>query len=311
MTSIASPVLPASDTARRSARAGVMYGASAYLWWGFITLYFKLVDHVPALSVLAHRVVWSVLFLVFLIVATRQTPAMRAALTSRRTLGLLSIGSLLIAVNWYVFIYAVETDRVLHASLGYYINPLVNVLLAMVVLRERLRLGQWIGVALAATGVIILASLADTLPWISLTLALSFSLYGLVRKLVPIGPIVGLLIETTALLPVGFAILAWAPAGETPITRGTYGLLMLAGVITALPLLWFAAAAQRLRLTTLGFLQYLAPTCQFLLAVIVLGEPFSSAQLVAFAFIWTALAVYTVDSVRAHRAAIPVVEMAE
>jgi chloramphenicol-sensitive protein RarD len=254
-------------------------------------------------------VVWSVLFLGLLIAVQRRGAELWSCARRRPVILALLASTAFIAVNWYVFIWAVSNGRVLQASLGYYINPLVNVLLGMIFLRERLRPGQWVGLALAAAGVVVMAASVGHLPWVSLALAFSFGLYALVRKTAAVGPLVGLTIETTLLLPVALVVLAGPKLGwigEVGAQGGawgsrTYVLLALAGVVTAIPLLWFAAAARRLRLSTLGVLQYLAPTCQFLLAVFAYGETFRWWHGVSFGLIWGALAVYTVDSIRAYR----------
>lgn len=295
--------------ARRETRRGLLFGLGAYLWWGVAPLYFHLVSHVPALTVLSHRIVWSVVFLGLLIAFQRRWREAAAVLRDRRLLGWLTVSALLIAVNWYTFIYAVETGRVLQASLGYYMTPLISVLLGWTVLRERLRAWQWLSVLLAAIGVLISASGGTGVPWIALVLAGTFSLYGLLRKLARIGPLIGLLVETLVLLAPALVLVARdllpgandAAGLDGALSAGTYGLLMLAGVITAVPLLGFAAAAKRLRLSTLGFLQYVAPSVQFLMAVIVLGEGMDARRALAFALIWTALAVFSVDSWRSAR----------
>lgn len=299
-----------------SARAGLFYALAAYGSWGVLTLYFALLTHVPALVVVAHRVVWSVVFLGIVLAVQRRWREVTAALRSLRTVGVLALAASLIAVNWYVFIYAVATQQVLQASLGYYLNPLISVMLGMIVLRERLRSWQWISVALAAAGVVVAAAGHDLgLPWISLTLATSFALYGLVRKLAPVGPMVGLFIETVVLLLPAAALLLLGPdALPAGAGAGLFLLLMASGVVTAMPLVWFAAAVKRLPLATVGFLQYLAPTLQFALAVLVLGEHLDPQQLASFVLIWAGLALYTADAARMHRisAAAPVaVEMAE
>ena len=300
---------PEAAAAHASARGGLAFGLAAFLAWGFVPAYFKLLAHVPPLTVLCHRVVWSVLFLGVLIATQRRGAELLACARRRPVILALLASTAFIAVNWYVFIWAVSNERVLQASLGYYINPLVNVLLGIIFLRERLRRGQVVGLALATAGVVVMAASVGSLPWVSLALAFSFGFYALVRKVAAVGPLVGLTIETTLLLPIAVVVLAGpklgrfspaAPAGGPWDTR-TYVLLALAGVVTAIPLLWFAAAARRLRLSTLGVLQYLAPTCQFLLAVLAYGETFRWWHGVSFGLIWAALAVYTVDSIRAYR----------
>lgn len=299
--------------ARRQVRLGLIYGAAAYLWWGVVPLYFHLLRHVAPLGVLCHRVIWSLVFMGALISIQRRWGEVRAVAASPRNLGLLTVGSLLIAANWYVFIYAVSIGQTVQASLGYYINPLVNVVLGFLVLRERLRAMQWASVALATAAVVNLALHGTSFPWIALSLAISFGLYALLRKFVHVGPLIGLMVETAILLPPTIVLLAATPVGDTSnYDAQTYALLMLAGIVTALPLLWFANAARRLRLATLGFLQYLGPSVQLVMAVLVLGEQLSRERIIAFSLIWLALAIYTWDSVRAHRAAaVPVAETPE
>jgi len=292
------------------ARAGVAYGIAAYAWWGLVPVYFKAVAHVPALEVLAHRVIWSVVLLAALIVLKSRWREAASAMRRRRTAVTLLVTTVLIACNWLIFIYAVATDRLLEASLGYFINPLVNVLLGFVFLGERLRRWQTISVALAAVGVLYLTLGYGRFPWIALALAASFGLYGLLRKTAPVDALIGLTVETTLLLPLALAYVLIAGAtGAGKFAAGSWSdsiLLVSAGIVTAVPLLWFTNAARRLRLATLGFLQYLAPTGHFLLAVAAYGETFTTAHLLAFGCIWTALAIYSIDTVRAPRAAAPV-----
>lgn len=308
-TAPAAAMPSAADCAdARRTRAGLAFGLGAYLAWGFIPAYFKMLSHVPPLTVLAHRVVWSVAFLALLLTLMRKWGEVRDALRRRRTMLALLCSTVLIAANWYVFIWAIDHDKLLEASLGYFINPLVNVLLGVVVLRERLTAGQLIGLALATAGVANLTIGAGGVPWIALSLAVSFAFYGLLRKTAPVAPLAGLSIETAILFPIALAVVFGAvplPAAHeaTELSGRTYAMLSAAGVITAVPLLWFAAGARRLRLSTMGFIQYLAPTCQFLLAVAVYDEPFSTRQLVSFALIWAALGAYTLESVLRLRAA--------
>jgi chloramphenicol-sensitive protein RarD len=258
-------------------------------------------------EVLCHRIVWSLALLVVVAWHQERLFDVRAALRRGRTLALLSASTALIAANWLVYIYAVVHARMLEASLGYYINPLVNVLLGTAVLHERLRPLERTAVALAAAGMLWLALHLGQPPWISLALAVSFGLYGLVRKVAPVGALTGLTVETLLLLPLALGTLAWKLAtssaaflsGDTRLDV----LLVLAGPFTAFPLLCFAGAARRLPLSTLGFLQYLSPTFQFLLAVLVYGEPFRRAQALAFALIWTALALVACQHARGAKAA--------
>ncbi len=289
-------------TARGPERAGVAYGLAAYLWWGFGPVYFKAVSHVPALEVLAHRVLWSAALLVVLMLALGRRADLGAALRNRRT-RLTLMGSMsLVAVNWFVFIWAVNHGHVLQASLGYFVNPLLNVALGTVFLRERLRRPQVVAVALALVGVVWLSVGLGEPPTIALLLAGSFGFYGLLRKTVAADGMTGLTAETVMLLPAALAYLAYLGASGHLVfahhDRGTDLLLVAAGAVTALPLLWFANAARRLRYATVGLLQYLAPTGQFLLAVAVYDEAFTRAHLVSFAFIWAGLALYSFDAIR-------------
>ena len=289
---------------RREAEIGLAYGVAAYAWWGLIPIYFKWVAHLAPLSVLAHRVIWSFVFLGILVAARRRWDEVRDVLARPRTLLLLAGSTIGLAGNWGTFIYAVSNNLVLQASLGYFVVPLVSVFLAVVVLKERLRRWQVIGLTLAAVGVGVLTYARGTLPWIALVIAFSWSSYALLRKIAHVGPTVGVAVETAMLVPVAaLYLLVTPPASARGMDGKDYALLVLAGVVTALPLLWFTAAAKRLRLTTLGFLQYGAPIGQFLLAVMVYDEEFGTWNFVGFAFIWAALIVYTIDSLRAYRAA--------
>lgn len=285
-------------------RSGVLYGMSAYLFWGLAVLYFKALAAVPPFEILAHRILWSVPLLAGWLAARGRLGDLRAALRERRAVAILCATTLLIGANWLLFIVAVASGRVTQASLGYYINPLLNVLLGVVFLGERLRRLQMAGVLLAAAGVTYMAASLGTFPFISLILAGTFGLYGLLRKTVAVDGPVGLTVETSLLLPVviGYLIVQGA-RGELTFLQGsrtTDVLLLLAGLVTTLPLLWFTNAVRRLRLATMGFLQYLAPTLQLLLAVFVFGEPFTRVHLVTFSCIWGALALYSVDAIR-HR----------
>ncbi|TVQ29973.1 MAG: EamA family transporter RarD [Phycisphaeraceae bacterium] len=280
--------------------AGVAYGLAAYIAWGISPIYFKLVASIPPMEVLAHRVVWSVLLLAFLLTVRSRWGEIRAALRRRRTMINLCITTLLIANNWYWFIWAVSNDHVLQASLGYFINPLVNVGLGVLFLRERLTRAQVAGLMLAGAGVLYLAMAHEGVPWVALMLAFSFGFYAMLRKRSSVEAMSGLMIETTLLLPAGMIFLLWiGMKGEGTFGSGTptqHLLLFLAGAVTLFPLLWFTEAARRVRLSTLGFMQYIAPTGQFLLAVLLYRETFTGAHAVAFTCIWAALVIYTVDS---------------
>lgn len=284
---------------------GIAYATLAFAAWGLFPLYFRQIASVHPLEVVLHRSVWSLLFVLVLLAALRRFDGLRALAATPRKLGLLAFSALLLSSNWLIYVYAVQSGQVVEASLGYFINPIVNVLLGVLVLRERLNPVQWTAVALAAAGVLWLTLLYGRLPWIALVLALSFGLYGLLRKTSPLGPLEGLAAETMLLAPLMLpALLWWTLRGDGAMARGDLALdawLVIGGPLTALPLLLFAAGARRLPLTTVGLLQYLSPTIQLALGVWVFHEPFDRARLVGFAFIWAALLLYTLDGLRRGR----------
>ncbi|RIL03082.1 MAG: EamA family transporter RarD [Proteobacteria bacterium] len=272
-------------------------------------LYWKALAALPAIEILLHRIVGTLVFACLLLTAARRWDDVRAVLGVRRRLVALAASSLLIATNWLVFIWAVHRGEIVATSLGYYLNPLMNVALGMFVLRERLRALQLLAVAIAAVGVAYLSASLGGLPWISLYLAGSFALYGLIRKTVAVASIAGLAVETAMIAPFAAIAIGWREAaGEGAFSRtaelapAVPWLLLGAGVVTALPLVWFASAARRVRLATLGLFQYIAPSLALAIAVLVYGEPFTHAHAVAFGCIWTALALYSLESMRALRA---------
>jgi chloramphenicol-sensitive protein RarD len=292
-------------TADPEQRRGVLLALGAYVSWGLLPLYLKLLSGVPAAQVLAHRVLWSLALLLVLAVALRLWRPVLAAARGR-TLGLLAASATLIAVNWLVYIWAIGHAHVLEASLGYFINPLVNVGLGVLLLGERLRRVQAVAIGVAAAGVAAMALSGTGALWIPLALAASFGTYGLVRKVVAIDAFGGLLVETALLAPFCLAVLAQAWLGGTAAfgaSRGLDALLVLAGAVTAAPLLMFAAAARRLRLATMGLFQYLAPTLQFLEGAFLFGEPLRAVHAVTFGLIWTGCALYAWDGWRAGREA--------
>lgn len=284
---------PLSDP---EAAKGVAFGLTAYVMWGCFPLFFALFQGVPAFEILIHRIIWSCLFLVGLVTVLKRWKPIHQALSAPRRLGRVLGCAVLIAINWGLYIYAVETRQVFQASLGYFLTPLVNVALGMLVLRERMAGLQSLAVLIAATAIVIQLVLLGELPWISLTLALSFGTYGLLRKQVPLDGLSGLFVETLLLLPLGLMALSWLSVAELShfldMPRTTL-LLIASGVITALPLLAFAGAARRLRLATLGFLMYLNPSIQFLIALLIFREPLSLIQLFTFVLIWASLVLYS------------------
>lgn len=285
-------------------RSGFAYGLAAYGFWGFLPIYFKQLPDVPPVDIVAHRILWSVPLLLALLAVSGGLAGLASALRQPRLVGLLAVTALLIAVNWLFYIYAIANGHILAGSLGYYLNPIANVLLGRFILKERLSRLQWIAVALAVAGIAALAVGALSQLWISLALCLSFASYGLLRKMAPVDSPTGLTIETALLLPAAIIWLAlgWS-AGQPTFGANTHDTLLLiaSGVVTATPLLLFTAAARKLPYSTLGMLQFLAPTLQFLLAVLVYGEPFTTAHAIAFSAIWTALVLYVWALVRPAR----------
>jgi len=285
---------------------GLLYGVAAYGLWGVMPLYFKAVEKVPAWQLLAHRVLWCLLLLAVVLTVLRRWPRFLLCVRTRRTFGLLGLSAMLVAANWYFYIYGVSIGRTVETSLGYFINPLFSVLLGLVFFRERLRHWQWVAIALAAIGVAYSIFAFGGFPWIALILAASFATYGLVRKVTVVDALVGLTIETLVLVPAALLYLAWVQVrGEGVFGRDglTDGLILASGVVTAVPLLCFTQAARRLPLSTLGFLQYIAPSMQLALAVWRLNEPFERRHAICFGFIWAGLLIFTIDSLRAFRRA--------
>lgn len=276
----------------------------AYATWGLLPIYWKLLDAVPALEVLASRIVWSLGFIAALLWVRKAWGKTFGALSDPKTRYWMLLSTSLIATNWGIFIWAVSVDRVTEASLGYYINPLLNIALARVFLGESLRPLQALAVVLASIGVAYLTIARGSLPWVSLVLAVTFAIYGLVRKRTPVGAVEGLAIETGLVAPVALVFLAMQspPFGQLVTGDILAVLLVLSGVITALPLLAFAGATRRLRYTTLGMVQYVAPTLQLGCAVLLYGEPFELAHGVTFGLIWLAVALYLVDMFRLRQA---------
>jgi chloramphenicol-sensitive protein RarD len=300
-----SPEETPNPSARREAAAGVLYAGTAFLIWGLSPAYWKAMQQVPALEIVTHRVVWSFFFLIGLTGFQHRWGEFRAVLKTPRVLLILALTTLLVSGNWLLYIWAVNAGYLLQASLGYYINPLVNVLLGMVFLKERLRRPQALAVLLACAAVVFRTVSYGELPWIALTLGFTFGCYGLVRKVAPVSSLVGLTVETLMLTPISLAYLVFLEAhGSGALMHGGRALdalLIGTGVLTAVPLLCFNLGARRINLSTVGLMQYIAPSGMFLMAVLVYGEPFTPAQGWTFAMIWAALAIYSVDSVRTYR----------
>jgi chloramphenicol-sensitive protein RarD len=292
--------------AHSRARAGLFYGLAAYGLWGVMPVYFKLLQAVPSVDIVAHRIVWSLIVLVLLVSLARAWGQIRAAIQSRKAMAMLFLTALLIGGNWLMYVYAINSGHILAGSLGYYLNPLANILLGRFILKERLSRLQWTAVAIAATGIAVLAAGALGTLWISLTLCFSFATYGLLRKIIHVESLAGLTVETALLFPIALCWLLIGGAEGRPMF-GMGGdetaLLLAAGVVSTVPLLCFTAAARRLAYSTVGMLQFIAPTLQFLLAVAVYNEPFTTAHAIAFGCIWTALGLYVSAIVRDLRLA--------
>jgi chloramphenicol-sensitive protein RarD len=284
-------------------RRGTLLGLASYVMWGMFPLYWPLLEPGGALEILGHRILWSLVFVVLVLVAARR--GVRDLPQDRRARGLLAIASALIGVNWGVFIWAVNHGHVLESSLGYFINPLVSVALGVIVLGERLRRVQWVAVGIATLGVVVLAVDAGGFPWIALTLAFSFGTYGLVKKVVGVGPVEGLVVETAILVPLALGYLVWLTIdGKSTFT--SHGadhtlLLMSGGAVTAVPLMFFAAAVAAAPLSRLGVLFYINPMIQFVIGTFVRHEPLGAGRLIGFVIVWVALIVFTADTATNHR----------
>lgn len=291
------------NSAASPAQLGPLYAVLAYSSWGLLPIYWKLFAHVPAVEVLSHRFFWSALFLTSLLwLQNRQAEFWQV--WQRRYLGPLLLTAALLAFNWGLYIYGVNTDRVVETSLGYFINPLVNVLLGFLFLKERLHRGQQLAVLLAGCGVAYFIWQFGAVPWIALALAFSFAFYGLLRKVVAVAPMTGLAVETLLSTPVALAFLLYQTSTSNSHWNTSLGLNLLfigCGVITSLPLLWFNNAAKRLRLSTLGFFQYLAPSLQLGLGIFLYHEPFTLPHAITFSLIWIALLIYSITSLRMQR----------
>ena len=285
---------------------GIAYGVGTYVMWGVLPLYWKWLQRVPALQLVSHRIVWSCVFLAVIVLYTRQTKTLRQAALTPSVARIYTAASLLIGINWLVYIWAVNAGFIVEASLGYFINPLLNVLLGVVFFRERLRTWQWVSLGVALAGVINLTVAFGRPPWIALILAVSFGLYGAVKKMAPLGAVQGLTLETGLLVVPSLLYLVYAEGiGEGAFLHGSAGsdLMMVgAGLMTTAPLLMFASAVQRIPLSLVGVLQYISPTMQFLIGVLVYREPVTNVRLMGFGIVWAALIIFAVEGMFAHRA---------
>jgi chloramphenicol-sensitive protein RarD len=296
---------------------GLLYALGAYIAWGLFPIYWKWLHQVDAVQLIGHRISWSFIILIIFIIITRQFSALKKAALNRRVLIIYLIASFLIAINWLVYVWAVNSNFILETSLGYFINPLISVLLGVIILREKLRIFQWVPVILAASGVIFLTVAYGRLPWIALTLAFSFGTYGLVKKISPLGSLFGLTIETGLMFIPAMIYLFYIDHNGTGVflhqDQNTNILLIGAGVVTTIPLLMFASAAQRIPLSMVGIMQYIAPTIQFFLGVLLYKEPFDKIHFIGFGIVWVALLVFIVEGYLARNKPIlePIPELGE
>ncbi len=285
---------------------GILYAISAYLIWGVLPLYWKLMEQVPAEEVLAHRIIWSLVLMVIILVVSSKVKSIvlecKKILSERKQTISILLASILISINWFVYIWAVNNDRIIETSLGYYINPLVTVLLGILVLREKLSFWQFVAVILATVGVFNMVLQLGSIPWVSLILASSFAFYGLFKKVANLGSLTGLTIETLLITPIALLyIVVLSANGNSSLQVESPSLLFLligSGVATAVPLLLFASSARRIRLSLIGFFQYIAPSITLIIGIFIFHEPFTFAHLSSFAFIWVALAIFSVANTK-------------
>ena len=279
---------------------GILYGIGAYTLWGFFPIYWKLLHNVSAFQVIGHRISWSFIVLIGYIFVTKKWQGFRAEAFNTRTIAIYAVAGILLSINWLIYVWGVNADFIVETSLGYFINPLLSILMGVIFLRERLRPAQWIPVLIAAIGVGYLTFVYGRLPWIALSLAFSFGFYALVKKLAPLGSVYGLTLETVSVLPIALIYLSIVEMGGSAafLHDGlTTDLLLLgAGIVTTIPLLMFASAAKQIPLTMVGILQYIAPTIQFLIGVFLYKEPFDHAHLIGFGIVWVALAIFWLEN---------------
>jgi len=295
---------------------GILYGIGAYVLWGFFPIYWKFLHPVPALQVIGHRIGWSFVILIAYVLVTKQWDEFRAVAFNSKTLLIYGVAAILLSINWLVYVWGVNAGFIVETSLGYFINPLLSVLMGVIFLRERLRPAQWIPVALATAGVVYLTAVYGRLPWIALSLAFSFGLYGLMKKLAPLGSLYGLTLETGILFPLAVIFLAFVQVtGDGAFLHdGVVVDLFLvgAGIVTTIPLLMFASAAKQIPLSMVGILQYIAPTLQFLIGVFLYKEPFDHSHLIGFGIVWAALVIFWVENYIANRTPVePIPELGE
>lgn len=297
-------------------KKGILYGIGAYVLWGFFPIYWKFLHVVPALQVIGHRISWSFIVLIFFILLTKQWQDFRAVAFHPKTIATYALAGVLLSINWLVYVWGVNAGFIVETSLGYFINPLLSVLMGVIFLRERLRFAQWIPVVIASIGVLYLTFVYGRLPWIALSLAFSFGIYGLVKKIAPLGSLYGLTLETAMVFPAALIYLLFVNStGEGAFLHAgmTIDLFLAgAGIVTTIPLLMFASAAKQIPLTMVGILQYIAPTLQFLIGVFIYKEPFDHDHLIGFGIVWLALVIFWVENYLAHRvAAEPIPELGE
>ena len=296
-------------------KKGVLYGIGAYLLWGLFPIYWKWLESVPAIQLISHRIIWSFVLLAIIVFVTRQWKAFRSAVLSPKVIFIYLASAIFLSINWLTYVWAINSGYVVESSLGYFINPLLSVLLGVLFLREKLRAWQWVPIGLAAVGVTYVAISYGQFPWIALTLACSFAVYGLIKKTAPLGSLYGLTLETGLLFvpAVAFLLIMEGQGQGAFLHSGSVKDLLMAGagVVTTIPLLMFASAAQRIPLSMVGVLQYITPTMQFLLGVLVYHEPFNQSHLIGFCIVWLALIIFWAEGFLASRRSRPVVELAD
>lgn len=283
-------------------KQGIIYGILAYLSWGLLPLYWRLFETMPAGEILAHRILWSFVFVAVLVTVAKRWKHLKSVVKDRKSRLAVLLCSIFISCNWLIFIWAVNNGNVIETSLGYYMNPLISVVFAVVFLKEKLKAGQWVAIIIAGIGVLLMAVQYGHVPWIAIVLAVSFALYGLAKKVAQLDVLLGLTWETMIVVPIAMIYMTFihtdGSAAVLSLSGGSMVLLLLSGAFTALPLFWFARAAERLPLSMVGFIQYIAPTTSLLLAIFVFDEAFTEGQLISFSFIWSALIIYTFVSFR-------------